>query len=147
MKLKNRLLSACLLLMGILALPGPAGAVDGPVVYASNYPLYFFAREIADDAVDVRMPDIDGDPAYWAPDGDQAAALQAADLILLNGAGYEGWLDFVSLRDERLVDTTAGLKDRLLPLEDLQVAELVEQVRAEEFLGGWLLWSDARSDA
>jgi len=32
-------------------------------VLAMNYPLYFFASEIAGTAVDVRMPDIDGDPA------------------------------------------------------------------------------------
>ena len=49
------------------------------------------------------------------------AALQAADLVLLNGAGYEGWLNFVSLREERLVNTTAGLADRLLLLEEAVV--------------------------
>ena len=38
-----------------------------PVVLTSNYPLYFFASEIAGDAVDIRMPDIDGDPAMWVP--------------------------------------------------------------------------------
>jgi zinc transport system substrate-binding protein len=121
MKLKTCLLFALLSLSGALGLPGLASADDRPVVFASNYPLYFFAREIADGRVEVLMPDIEGDPAYWAPNGDQAAALQAADLILLNGAGFEGWLDFVSLREERLVDTTAGLKDRLLPLDEATV--------------------------
>ena len=121
MNLKTCLLFALLLLSGVLGLSGPASADDRPVIFASNYPLYFFAREIAGDAMDVRMPEIQGDPAYWAPNGDQAAALQAVDLILLNGAGFEKWLDFVSLREERLVDTTAGLKDRLLPLEEATV--------------------------
>ena len=31
-----------------------------PQVLTSNYPLYFFASEIAGDAVDVQMPDVDG---------------------------------------------------------------------------------------
>ena len=113
-----------LIALTIVGLAGNGPALAGPeplVVYASNYPLQFFAQEIAGDALDVRLPDIDGDPAYWVPDGAQAAALQAADLVILNGAGYEGWLNFVTLRPERLLDTTAGLHDRLLPLEEATV--------------------------
>ena len=117
----NRLISALIALLGTVAVAGHARADDTPVVYASNYPLYYFASEIAGGDLDIRLPAIEGDPAFWAPDGEQVAALQAADLILLNGAGYEGWLNFVSLREERLVDTTAGLADRLLPLEEATV--------------------------
>ena len=106
---------------GVFVMTGQAHAGQKPVVYASNYPLYFFASEIAGHEIDVRLPEMQGDPAYWAPDGDQVAELQSADLVLLNGAGYEGWLDFVSLREERLVDTTAALADRLLPLEEATV--------------------------
>ena len=46
------------------ALSGAAQADDRPVVYASNYPLYFFANEIAGDVVDVRLPEMEGDPAW-----------------------------------------------------------------------------------
>lgn len=94
---------------------------DRPVVYTSNYPIYFFATEIAGSEVDVRLPQMEGDPAYWAPNSDQTAELQAADLVLLNGAGYENWLNFVSLHKERLVDTSAGLADSLLPLMEAAV--------------------------
>ena len=120
------MIRTCLIFL-LLAVSGVTAAApenrsgNKPVVYASNYPLYFFAVEIAGGEVDIRMPEMDGDPAYWAPDGDQVAELQAADRILLNGAGYESWLDFVSLREERLVDTTAGLAERLLPLEEATV--------------------------
>lgn len=115
------LLSALFTVVGIPSAIDDARGEDNPIVYASNYPLYFFATEIAGGEVDVRLPEMEGDPAYWAPDGNQAAALQTADLILLNGAGYESWLNFVSLRDDRLVDTTSGLADQLLPLEESTV--------------------------
>ena len=119
--LHTRLIFALIAVVGALAVAGQTRADDAPVVYASNYPLFYFAQEIAGGELDIRLPAIEGDPAFWAPDGDQVAALQAADLVLLNGAGYEGWLNFVSLREERLVDTTAGLADRLLPLEEATV--------------------------
>lgn len=118
---RNTLLFALVALFGTIVAVADARADDRPVVYASNYPLYFFATEIVGGKIDIRLPEMQGDPAFWAPDGDQAAALQKADLILLNGAGYESWLDFVSLRDERLVDTTEDLTDRLLPLEEATV--------------------------
>jgi len=94
----------------------PAGK---PLVLATNYPLYFFASEIAGDAVDVRMPDIDGDPAMWVPGPSDFLQLQAADLIVLNGAGYESWLAFTSLPSGLLLDTTADIQDRLLPIENV----------------------------
>lgn len=111
----------CLLVLLMAFSDAIAAANEKPVVYASNYPIYFFAGEIAGDDADVRLPEMNGDPAYWSPNGDQVAELQSADRILLNGAGYEGWLEFVSLRDERLVDTTASIADRLLPLEEATV--------------------------
>jgi zinc transport system substrate-binding protein len=100
---------------------GGSEADDGagkPLVLATNYPLYFFASEIAGDAVDVRMPDIDGDPAMWVPGPSDFSQLQAADLIILNGAGYESWLAFTSLPSGLLLDTTADIQDRLLPIEN-----------------------------
>jgi zinc transport system substrate-binding protein len=107
-----------LVLCACCLVSGDSVADNRPVVYASNYPLYFFATEIAGDEAEVRLPEIGGDPARWTPGAEQVADLQSAELVLLNGAGYEGWLDFVSLREERLVDTTAGIRDRLLPLEE-----------------------------
>jgi len=88
-----------------------------PVVIASNYPLFFFAQQVAGDAVDVRFPDIAGDPATWLPSGDQIVELQAADMIILNGAGYEAWLGFVTVPEDRILDTTADLADQLLLMD------------------------------
>ena len=89
-----------------------------PVVISSNYPLYFFTREIAGDNIEVRFPTIEGDPAMWAPSGEDASKLQNADLLVLNGAGYESWLAFTTLPDGLILDTTAKMQDMLLPIEN-----------------------------
>jgi zinc transport system substrate-binding protein len=97
----------------------PAATRDDPViVIASNYPLYFFAQQIAGDAggIDIRLPAMSGDPAEWKPDSAAISELQNADLILLNGAGYESWLNWVTLPADRLLDTTGDITDQLIPV-------------------------------
>jgi zinc transport system substrate-binding protein len=98
--------------------PVPAGA-DNPLVYTTNYPLRYFVERIASPVVEVRFL-VPGnvDPAYWRPDPDDVLAMQEADLIVLNGASYESWLKNVSLPPSRMVDTTDGLQDRLIPLDE-----------------------------
>ena len=89
-----------------------------PQVYAVNYPLAYFAERIAGDAVDVVFPaPADVDPATWSPSVDTVAAFQQADLVLLNGAGYAGWVGRVTLSQSRLVDTSAAFVDSLIPVE------------------------------
>jgi zinc transport system substrate-binding protein len=58
------------------------------------------------------------DPAYWSPDVAAISEYQQADLIILNGAGYAGWVANATLPRSRLVDTTAAVSDRLIPIED-----------------------------
>jgi len=100
---------------------GPVTAQNKPMVVTSNCPLYFFSSEIAGDLVDVRFPSIEGDPAMWVPGGDEAIMLQSADLLILNGAGYESWLSFTTLSGENIVDTTANVQSMLLPIENTTV--------------------------
>lgn len=98
------------------ATPAPE-AGERPVVYATSYPLSDFVQRIAGDTLDVRFPvPADQDAAHWRPAAQDVLAMQQAELIVLNGASYEGWLKNVSLPPSRLVDTTAGLEDRLIPL-------------------------------
>jgi len=94
-----------------------ATAEARPLVVAGNYPLYFFAEQISDGSLDVVLPQIDGDPAMWRPGPEDIALLQRADRVLLNGAGYESWLDWVTLPTDRLVDTSASFHDQLIQLE------------------------------
>jgi len=96
------------------------GAADNQQfdVYVVNYPLRFLATRIGGDEVAVHFPvPKDADPAYWSPDTDTLAGYQAADLILLNGAGYAGWTQSVSLPESKLVDTSATAADRYIELD------------------------------
>jgi len=119
---------SALVLLGVgCGSPGPGGtparapAADDSAlsVYVVNYPLAYFAERIGGDLVDVAFPaPSDGDPAFWSPDADAVAAYQAADLILLNGAGYAAWVDRVALPPSRLVDTSESFRDRYIVIED-----------------------------
>ncbi len=96
----------------------PASADKRLLIYTVNYPLQYFAQRIGDDAVEVELPVPAGvDPAFWKPDTQSILALQRADLILLNGAGYAKWLDKVSLPGHKLVDTSAGFRDRYIEVQ------------------------------
>jgi len=104
---------------------------DG-VVYTVNYPLQFFAEAIAGDDLDVVFPaPPDVDPADWTPDLDTLLDYQAADLILLNGAGYAEWTKGVYLARSRLLDTSAGFKDRLIAEESDEVPHVHGPTGAE----------------
>jgi zinc transport system substrate-binding protein len=61
---------------------------------------------------------MEGDPANWRPDSEEIAFLQGADLVVLNGAGYESWLGWVTVREDLLLDTSAAFTDRLIPIEN-----------------------------
>ena len=99
----------------------PATESKNALVVTSNYPLYYFASRIAQDvdlAPEIVFPDIIGDPTFWTPGAKQIQQLQSADLVILNGAGAEPWLDLITINERRLLDTTASIADRLIPLED-----------------------------
>ncbi len=93
-----------------------------PTVYTVNYPLYYFARRIAGGHARIVLPaPPDSDPAYWQPDQHTVAAYQKADLILLNGAGYAGWVHRSSLPPTRTVNTSLAFSDRYRTLDDVIV--------------------------
>jgi len=95
--------------------PVPEKGTGGLRIYAVNYPLAYFAERLGGDDVEVVLPAPAGeDPAFWAPGPEQIEGFQQADLILLNGAGYAKWVDRVTLPTSRLVDSSAGLEDRLI---------------------------------
>jgi zinc transport system substrate-binding protein len=90
------------------------------VVFATSYPLAYFAERIGGDAVDVLFPVPAGvDPAHWNADPETIAQAQAADLLLRHGAGDPAWLDLASLHRERVLDTTADVREQLLTRESV----------------------------
>ncbi len=92
---------------------------DTHSVQVVNYPLQYFAERIGGEVIEVGFlvpPDVD--PAYWRPDAEAVVAFQRADLIFLNGAGYDQWIDRVSLPVSRLVDTSAGFREDYIEIKD-----------------------------
>lgn len=86
-----------------------------PVVICANYPLNYFAERIGGQQVRVEfLVPADLDPAFWEPSSEDILAMQQADVVLLNGAGYEKWLPTISLSESRLVDTSASFKDQYI---------------------------------
>jgi zinc transport system substrate-binding protein len=98
--------------------PAPADAGARPSVYTTFYPTQFFASQIAQGLADVICPvPQDADPIFWQPDDSTVAAYQAADLVILNGAGFEKWAATVSLPESRTADTSAPLAGSLVHYE------------------------------
>jgi len=97
-------------------------------VFVVNYPMQYFAERIGGEHVNVVFPaPADADPAYWMPDRPTIANFQHADLILLNGAGYARWINKVTLPRFRIVNTSAGFKDRYI-----EAAEVITHTHGSE---------------
>ncbi len=84
-------------------------------IYTTSYPLFYVAQRLAEDRADVLFPaPPNEDPAFWRPSRDIVRQYQQTDLILLNGADFEKWVDTTSLPLNALVDTSAGFRDQWL---------------------------------
>lgn len=91
-----------------------------PLVYVTNYPLQYFAERIGGDQVRVELPVPDDiDPAFWQPSADELNQLQTAELIVLNGATYEKWLQTASLPQAKTIDTAVPFQDRWLSIKEV----------------------------
>ncbi|MEN8761769.1 MAG: metal ABC transporter substrate-binding protein [Thiogranum sp.] len=96
-----------------------ANAADKLTVYTVNYPLQYFAQRIAADHAEVIFPaPPEVDPAFWKPDTEIIRAYQKADLVLLNGAGYAGWVEKASLPRLRQVNTSAAFKEGYISVQE-----------------------------
>ncbi|MFM8979603.1 MAG: metal ABC transporter substrate-binding protein [Planctomycetia bacterium] len=86
-----------------------------PEVWTSFYPTTWMVTRIAGDLVDVRCPlPPDEDPKLWQPSDEVLSGYQQADLVVLNGAGFERWADTASLPVARRVDSARPLAAGLL---------------------------------
>ena len=111
----NRVLAIALALLA-----SAATAAERPVVAAVNYPLAYFAERLGGDAVEVLFPvPADRDPAFWRPKLAEIAAIQQADVIALNGAGYAGWTTKASLPRSRVANTSAAFKSAYIETETI----------------------------
>ena len=74
-----------------------ASPPDGkPLVVASFYPMYEFARQVAGDrARVVSLVPAGAEPHDWEPSPQDMAEVRRARLFVYNGAGFEPWADKV----------------------------------------------------
>ena len=108
------------LLFFVLAASKSAHADEhGLLIYTVNYPLQYFAERIVGKHGTVRFPaPRDIDPAFWSPSPETINEYQKADLIILNGADYAGWIRTATLPPLRLVDTSKLFSNQLIVDED-----------------------------
>jgi zinc transport system substrate-binding protein len=87
-------------------------------IIAVNYPLFYFTTQLTADWAVVTYPvPADIDPAQWRPGVEEIQAMQQADMVVLNGAGYSAWLDKVALSPSKLTDSTAQATSQLIELK------------------------------
>ncbi len=76
--------------------------------YASFYPVYDFVKKIGMEKVNVSIVVPPGiEPHDFEPTAKQVVELQNADLIFINGAGFEEWLDRIG--NDNIVELSKGL--------------------------------------
>lgn len=74
--------------------------------------------ELAGDSVTLTWPnDQYGASREWSPKAEDIRVMQAAALILLNGAGFEPWTQNLSLPRSRTVTTSSAYAERLLQID------------------------------
>ena len=81
-------------------------------VVASATFLYEFSQNIGKEMIDVTLlVPMGADPHDWEPTIRDTERLQKADMIIVNGIGYEHWLNSLELSDIAgiLVDTSNGI--------------------------------------
>ncbi len=128
----RRVLWASLALsIGCSTPPEDAGATLGeaadvalsPLAIATvSYPLQFFAERIGGPHVRVSLeaPPED-EPSSWSPSAEAIGVFQAADRILLFGAGFAKWTERVSLPESKTIDTSASFGDLFITIESAMV--------------------------
>jgi zinc transport system substrate-binding protein len=82
------------------------------VALASFFPLYDFTKEVGKDKIDVSLIVPSGlEPHDWEPSIQDIQQIQQADIIIINGVGFENWLESVekSNSDLTIIDSSNGI--------------------------------------
>jgi len=81
-------------------------------VISSFYPLHEFSQNIGKEKVDaVLLVPIGVEPHDWEPTIKDVQILQVSDLIIINGIGFENWIDNLEENNFQgiIVDTSSGI--------------------------------------
>ncbi|MEA4846485.1 MAG: metal ABC transporter substrate-binding protein [Clostridiaceae bacterium] len=117
----KKVITAIIVLLSLsIALTGCMEAGKKPTgrsmkIYASFYPMYFLASEIAGDKAEViTMIPAGAEPHDWEPTPKMIIELQKADMLIYNGAGMETWIDNVlpnvDEKRTKIVDASEGIE-------------------------------------
>ncbi len=108
-------LLAAVLAMLLSSAPAAAQTLS---IRADSYPVAYFAGRIAGPAATVVVPvPADEAPEHWSPSAEEIAAFQAADVVLLNGAGLAQWTATATLSRGKLLDASQGFADQFIAAE------------------------------
>lgn len=90
---------------------GGAATEEAPrlEVAVTAAPVAWWVHELAGDAVDIDQRFAAHDQHNWSPTPEEVLSLDDADLVVLQGSGYEGWRQTASLPESRVVESTKGL--------------------------------------
>jgi len=92
--------------------------IEKPKIASVNYPLHYFSQRIGDYRIDAVFPiPANEDPAFFNPTPADIEIFQSSDIIFLNGAGYEGWVNKVSLPERKFANTSTSFSDRYIKEE------------------------------
>jgi len=104
------------LTLGILLVAGFARASTTEAsIFATRYPLAYFAQRIGGPEVRVVLPNALADGSPWRPTLEDIQTMQRARIILTDDLARETWLDLVALRADQVVDTTENISEELIP--------------------------------
>ena len=79
-------------------------------VYVSFYPLYETTQAIIGQKVDVKiLTPTNIDPHDFDPSVKIIQEMKTADLIILNGGGFESWISNMELESDQLLDSSNGI--------------------------------------
>jgi zinc transport system substrate-binding protein len=103
-------------------------------VVTSFYPLYDFASHVAGDRAEVSSLISPGiEPHDWEPTLGDVNRARSADMLVINGAGFESWADGIGAK--RIVNTSEDIEladgaDPHVWLDPVLAREQVESIRA-----------------
>lgn len=113
--MKKRILSilSVLVLSLLLSSCSTEEKSEKPIVYASFFPIYDLVHQVAGDTVMLKsfMP-MNVDPHLWEPTAKDMKELSKADILFVNGANMEKWVDKVreNLPDLNIVTLSEKLQ-------------------------------------
>ncbi|HEY7508253.1 MAG TPA: zinc ABC transporter substrate-binding protein [Nitrososphaera sp.] len=91
------------------ARPEAGAPAEKVKVVTSFYPLYDFASHVAGDRAEVSSLIPPGvEPHDWEPTLGDVTRAREADLLVINGAGFESWVDGIGAR--AVINTSEGLE-------------------------------------